>query len=285
MSFIFISHLDDDKPRIKPITDHLIKFGWKLFIDQPDEMGYTSIEIRRSILRIMEGQSWLSSIDKALSESACVLLFASRNLLKKDEKHSTLKREVLIGQYFDKLVTVVIEDFDLRALGSDFPIRGNQYLNFFLPYEEGPSFDRKIERLDESIQKKCEQRRAKQNGPFSASATIMTLTMDQVEQYVMMLDREKEAADFSRSDFFLNLVIADEAACPAHFKRRLAEIDLPRKVLLFDEGDDDAVQFRAKLLRGHFDENRWSCRRFTWIARGRSEPRKGSGPINRTNYP
>ena len=172
MSLVFISHADADKLRIKPITDRLIKSRWRLFIDRPDVMLYGSTEIRGSIKRILEGEGWLSSIDDALGEASCILLFASRHLLHSPESRSILKREVLIGDFHQKLVTLRIDDFDLEELGPDFPLTKNQHLDLFLPHDDGPVLDRKIERLNEAIEEKFAQARVSKRGVFEGQSAL-----------------------------------------------------------------------------------------------------------------
>ncbi len=261
MSFIFVSHADADKLRIKPITDRLIQSRWRLFIDRPDAMLYTSTEIRGSIGRIIEGQNWSSSIDDAILEASCILLFASRHLLQTSKNRSVLKREVLVGDIHRKLVTVRIDDFDLAELGPDFPLTRNQYLDLFLPHGEGPSLDRKIERLNEAVEEKFAQARILKKGRFQAQSTLVKLqsppTVDLIDHFVMMLDREAETSSFCLSSSRLSIVHAFDSARPWYFKRRLAERELPRTALC----NPGSHEVEAQIC-----ENRWDRKRFNWVA-------------------
>ena len=212
MSFIFVSHADADKLRIKPVTDRLIKSRWKLFIDRPDAMGYTSTEISSSIIRIIEGRRWFSSIDDALREAACILLFASRHLLQSPHNRTILKREVLIGDFHQKLVTVRVDDFNLKDLGEDFPLTRSQYLDLFLPHDKGPSLDHKMDRLNEAVEEKFKQARVSKKGRFQAEFTLAKPQSPPVgellDHFVMMLDREAETSSFCQSSSRLSIVQA-----------------------------------------------------------------------------
>lgn len=81
MDFVFISHSNADKPRIKLITDELIAVGLTLWVDRPEEMSYTALEIKRSFLRIRPGKRSKDEIDDAALGAGCLLLFASYRVL------------------------------------------------------------------------------------------------------------------------------------------------------------------------------------------------------------
>jgi hypothetical protein len=260
MSFVFVSHADADKLRIKPITDRLIKSRWKLFIDRPDDMGYSSDEIRQSIVRLRDGELWLPSLDRALAEAPSILLFVSKEFLRASDRISILKREVLVGDFHRKLVTVRIDDFDLRELGRDFPLTKSQYLDLFLPHGEGPSLDRKIDRLNEAIEEKFRQARTGRKGPFrplsGRAGPRRQPTDDQIERFVMMLDREAETSSFCLSPSRLSIVQAYDSARPWYFKQRLAERELPRMMLQYRESREAVTEIL---------ENRWDRKRFSWV--------------------
>ena len=262
MSFIFVSHADADKLRIKPVTDRLINSRWKLFIDRPDAMGYTSAEINASIIRIIEGRSWLSCIDDALREAACILLFASRHFLQLSHNHTILKREVLIGDFHRKLITVRVDDFNLKELGDDFPLAKSQYLDLFLPHDNGPSLDRKMDRLNEAVEEKFKQVRVSKKGRFQPKATLAKPQSppagELLDHFVMMLDREAETSSFCLSSSRLSILQAFDYDRPWYFKRRLAELELPRMMLRHAGSHEGEAQIC---------ENHWGRKRFNLVAR------------------
>jgi hypothetical protein len=268
MSLIFVSHADADKHRIKPVTDRLLQMGWRLFIDRPDEMAYTSEEIKTGIDNIRVGHNWFATINDALKRASCVILFASVNLLDKSRNRSALKREVAIGDFHGKLITVRIDEFDLRDLGQDFGLSQNQYLDLFLPHGDGPGLNRKIERLIEAIREKLEEARKSEKGPFQANFTPPSkappaMAAALIDLFLMMLDRESETSSFCFSASRLNILVAPASARSWYFKRRLAERELPRIAVPQPAGD------AAEAL---IYENQWDQKRFNWFPDlGRSE--------------
>jgi hypothetical protein len=85
MDFVFISHSNADNPRIKLITYELIAVGLTLWVDRPEEMSYTALEIKRSFLRIRPGKK--DEIDDAALGAGCLLLFASYRVLEEGRHH------------------------------------------------------------------------------------------------------------------------------------------------------------------------------------------------------
>jgi hypothetical protein len=131
----------------------------------------------------------------------------------------------------------------------------------FLPHDEGPSLDRKIERLSEAIEEKFAQARISKKGRFQAQST---LTKPQsppagilIDQFLMMLDREAETSSFCLSNSRLTLVQALESARPWYFKRRLAERELPRMML------PQPASYGAE---AQIYESQWDRKRFNWVA-------------------
>jgi TIR domain len=80
MSLLFISHANEDKHRIKCITDALLGGSYRLWIDSPHVMGYTPDEIAGRIYHILGGRSWQEEIDAGIRAADCVILLASQRL-------------------------------------------------------------------------------------------------------------------------------------------------------------------------------------------------------------
>jgi hypothetical protein len=114
--------------------------------------------------------------------------------------------------------------------------------------------------LNEAIEEKFAQTRISKKGLFQAqSALAKPLSPpveDLIDHFVMMLDREAETSNFCFSSSKLSIVQALESARPWYFKRRLAELELPRMMLRHPSHEAD-----AQMCEGH-----WDRKRFSWIA-------------------
>jgi hypothetical protein len=53
--FVFVSHASRRKPLIKPIVDALLEAKIRVFVDNPQEMGYGGAELRQFV-RLQAGQ-------------------------------------------------------------------------------------------------------------------------------------------------------------------------------------------------------------------------------------
>lgn len=110
---IFISHANDDKPRLVPYIERMItKLGadTKIWIDTPDGMlgqMYLSADARRRVQCIPSGSNWLSEIEKALDDSAIVLAFWSRAAL--IGRREVFKRELWHAAGTNKLFQVCLD--------------------------------------------------------------------------------------------------------------------------------------------------------------------------------
>ncbi|MEI6758013.1 MAG: TIR domain-containing protein [Chlorobium sp.] len=92
MNDIFISYAREDYSRVKPIVTALEKYGWKPFIDKSS---------------ILPGTKWPDEIDRALSESRCVLVAWSKYSITSDwvreEAEAAKTRNILVPLFLDPI--------------------------------------------------------------------------------------------------------------------------------------------------------------------------------------
>ena len=227
MSFVFISHAGDDKPRIRFVTDKLIEAGFTLWVDRPLDLLYSAQEIKDHFLRIEPGLHWELEINKALDEAHCVLFLASARFLEKgrDKWHE----EVLFALMKGTLVTVKIDDIDLRSA----PVRrlkDIQWDDLRLQGRTVQQTESRLELLIDAVRKKLDEPRAKRFGTFSVPdlhASAVLPTEEQIESFFMMLDREREIDALSASRSPVSIVRAAPEARPPSLRRRLHDIEFP----------------------------------------------------------
>ena len=73
MSFVFISHAGQDKPRVKPLVDALRAAGLKIWLDNPVAAGYSAEEVA-GFYRIRANGRWEDEIDDAKREGMRLFL-------------------------------------------------------------------------------------------------------------------------------------------------------------------------------------------------------------------
>src|SRR5262245_21520495 len=103
MSFVFISHACEDKQRLVPHLRALMARGLRLWIDRAHELGPEFDHQGR----IATGEAWPSSIERALQECGCVLVFWSKHSVGPEKK--VLRDEVGHGLSTGKLIQVTLD--------------------------------------------------------------------------------------------------------------------------------------------------------------------------------
>ena len=266
MTFIFISHLDCDKKRIKPITDRLLGLGWRLWIDRPQAMGYSPEDIEAwQIGQIIEGNPWLREIDRAINASYCTIFFASNALQQEaqEEVGNILRREIAIAESQEKLLIVRIDNIDLRALGGGFNLKTLQHTDIWLPInvtaaeQELDEINFLSKAIEEKFRQNQKEERGRRFGFFEITNNgqrVNSPTADQIDRFLMMMDREIIAQEISDLDTPLTVIEAYNSARPQYLKRRLAQVDLACRILSVDRLEQatfcDFRALRAELLFG-----------------------------------
>lgn len=125
--FVFVSHASDDKKRMRPLLEALIAAGLKIWLDKPEEAGFTARECEQYFYCIAAGQRWEDEIDKAKRDAACILVCWSRRAIDKDvmagSKRLTWMGEADYGRTEGKLVSCTIDDVSPAALPGTFGLQ------------------------------------------------------------------------------------------------------------------------------------------------------------------
>ena len=279
MSLLFVSHANEDKQRIKCITDALLGCGYQLWIDSPHRMGYTSDVISARIHHIPVGRPWLEEIDAGIRAADCVILLASQRLLDQPE---VWRREVVNADYERKLITVRLDSVDLTKFGLGVEFARTQHVDIHLP--EGHQGDLPellkvdLEQLLRSLTTKLVDVRQRAFGDFEgaiAGRRAVHATREQLDTFLMMLDRDAETYKIARAQKSMSLVGADEAACPAPFKRRIPVVELPALYLpgeLEKQAHEIAksrkvskdLAAKALIVQGVGDASHWHLQHIPW---------------------
>jgi TIR domain len=279
MSLLFVSHASEDKHRIKCITDALLGCSYKLWIDSPHLMGYTPDEVRGRIYHILGGRSWQEEIDAGIRAADCVILLASQRVL---DQREVWRREVVTADYERKLITVRLDNVDLTKFGFGVEFARTQHVDIHLP--EGHQGDlpelRKgdLEQLRRSLTTKLIHVRQRTFGDFEdavAGRRAVHATREQLDTFLMMLDRDAETYKIARAQKSMSLVGADDTACPAPFKRRIPLVELPALYLPgeFEQRAHEIAKSRnvsknlaakALIVQGVADATHWQLQHIPW---------------------
>ena len=89
--FVFVSHVSEDKQRLRPYLERLMDGGIPLWIDRPEEIGFGARYPVKD--RIGYGSDWRQSIRHALEEARAILVFWSRHTfeVRRDEFWSEVR--------------------------------------------------------------------------------------------------------------------------------------------------------------------------------------------------
>jgi TIR domain-containing protein/iSTAND domain-containing protein len=113
MSFLFLSHANPDKPKIRHIVDALIDAGLKVWLDNPASMGYTPKQINDHFYHLEAGGRYRDKIDSALRTASAVLVCWSE---KAKENRDVWHAEASVARALLKLVACRIDDVDPQTL-------------------------------------------------------------------------------------------------------------------------------------------------------------------------
>jgi hypothetical protein len=125
MSFVFISHASQDKPRIRRLVDALLEAGIKVWLDNPPAAGYLEHEVL-SFYRIRAGErgGWRDEINDAKREAACILVCWSKratgDAVLEGKERIVWINEADFGQTMGKLVACTVDEVSPSSLPSTF---------------------------------------------------------------------------------------------------------------------------------------------------------------------
>lgn len=113
MSFVFLSHANKDKPKIRHIVDALIAAGFKVWLDNPSAMGVSAKEIKEHFHRLKGGDHFRDQIDEGLREAGAVLVCWSEAAR---QDRNVWFSEATVARTLQKLVACHIDDVELAVL-------------------------------------------------------------------------------------------------------------------------------------------------------------------------
>ena len=185
-SFVFVSHANADKKRIRHIVEALIKGGHKVWLDKPAEMGFRKHEIEAHFVDLRGGRGWKEQIDEALDTATCVLAVCTANFWKRYHSGgkfgrdiSVVKEEVLRGS--SKLVFCRGDETAFEGVSSE-----HQKQEFEdarqIKDDEGRSRDN-LSRLVETVGRMMQEVEIRRAGePSSARDPFEPYLIDRTEQ-------------------------------------------------------------------------------------------------------
>src|SRR5262245_16121329 len=116
MPFVFVSHADADKPKLRHIVGALITAGLKIWLDNPAAMGFTDRQISEHFHHLEAGGRWRDRIEAGLREASVVLVcWSERARENRDVWHA----EASVARTLQKLVACRIDDVDPQTLPDD----------------------------------------------------------------------------------------------------------------------------------------------------------------------
>ncbi|WP_408591280.1 toll/interleukin-1 receptor domain-containing protein [Novosphingobium sp.] len=123
MSFVFISHASQAKPRVKPLIDRLRAEGFKIWLDNPEATGYSKEEAK-TFYRIDAAKRWQDEIEEAKRRADCILVCWSKHAVSKSlfcrKNHDTWMDEISYGRTELKLVTCSVDGVKQDKLPNNF---------------------------------------------------------------------------------------------------------------------------------------------------------------------
>ncbi len=113
MSFVFISHASEDKPRIRPIVDALRAAGLRVFLDNPDRADYSEKDIATGdFVRLHYDRSWDQQLREAMRASHAMLVCWSKAARKESlaADRDTWRGEIDYALISGKALNVVVDE-------------------------------------------------------------------------------------------------------------------------------------------------------------------------------
>lgn|GEM_PF-6005601 len=223
MSFVFLSHANCDKPKVKPIAEALIGAGFKVWVDHPHEMGISDhYQFESDVFdrQLISGEKWQAQIDRALREADAVLMFWSQAA--KDERNVWFL-EASVARTNQKLVSCRIDTVDPRGLPDG---HGDEEIIDLSQNDCKATLDLLIE----SVRKKCEGTRAhnadRRDNNGTSLDDLTYYTVDRSEQLNMLEEKLSAVREGGVAGPFV--MAGPENECLDKFVRRIERLVLPK---------------------------------------------------------
>jgi hypothetical protein len=113
---VFIAHASSDKRRLSGPLTEIVKMGFKVWIDKPEELDVSpSVQKRIGTDRIHYGQDWQSRISDAVKKADCVLAFWSKDAIR--GRSQQFYYELYMGLVQQKLIQCRIDSVPIDEIG------------------------------------------------------------------------------------------------------------------------------------------------------------------------
>ncbi len=243
MTFVFVSHANTDKKRVRHIVDALISANIKVWMDNPLAAGYSADEVRAHFHRIKAGTSWKDEIEDALRDARLVIVCFSEAF--KEPRREVFREEAIIARQGKKLVGCRVDDVDPTTLPYDFGKAEIKDLRQDLPDPGGARtllgqvkrLPRIVEDLDAALQLFVEDLRARlharnddlaRNRQHQARDPFLPFLVDRTDQEESVEHAIEEIAKTGGVRPFF--VAGPENECLLEFRDRLERHAIPRRL-------------------------------------------------------
>lgn len=163
--YVFVSHANPDKPKLRPLIEALLDAGIPLWIDRPEELGLGERHLNCG--RILAGADWRAEISRGLENASCVLFLLSRGA-NAHERSDELIREFEHGKSRNILVVAQTEPIDRAELNPFFRLR--QAIDISRPMAAPETTYARFDALIETLRKFLLADRAPLAGPIGSAA-------------------------------------------------------------------------------------------------------------------
>ncbi|ADP71999.1 hypothetical protein Rvan_2790 [Rhodomicrobium vannielii ATCC 17100] len=107
--WVFVSHVDVDKPRIRPFVEKMLESELTVFIDKPAKLGLSKKWVGSPNLKYIRFfDNYRMAISRALDRSGCVLVFWSKESVQTERQ--IFWDEIEFGSVNGFLVSTMIDD-------------------------------------------------------------------------------------------------------------------------------------------------------------------------------
>lgn len=138
MSFVFLSHGEDDKPRLAPLVRLLVDRQIPIFIDKPEGCGVQVSNLQKPwLVRHLTAGDWPAQINAALNDAALVVTLYSKtqwDRIHVESEKPTFWVEACSAHYRGKTILPIAIDGSVLSL--KFPL-GNLHSYAFCIEREG----------------------------------------------------------------------------------------------------------------------------------------------------
>lgn len=260
--FVFISHSNADKPRIKVIVDRLIASGLKVWLDRPEEMGYSAAEVEQHFNFIPKGApDYRVAISQGTSWAGCLLLLASAEVVARER--TVWHREIDRGLELETLIPVRLEPVRLE----DVPLPSGrklatQSLKAYIPHditEKNLSSEQneRIEHIVKAAKDQLDRVRRYRYGrspQHALNGSQAALNAAQLQSLMTLLGRENEVTLFVRGGA-ASVLTGSRSAKVDYLLQRLRELELPCRHLISQEAANfrNLEAIRSDALTGQID--------------------------------